>query len=71
MPTRSELAKLYEKGKGNRNMTPLLKTTGWAVWSGEKKGSSAAWYYFFNYGRVYWYYLDYRYGHRVFAVRSR
>ena len=37
---REELARLYEKGRGSMNMTPLLKTTGLFVWSGEKKGSS-------------------------------
>ena len=35
MPTLDELAGLYKKGAGPRNMTPLLKTTGWWVWSGE------------------------------------
>ena len=35
MPTREELKSLYQKGAGKRNMTPLLKTTGWFVWSGE------------------------------------
>lgn len=32
-PTLEELIGLYRKGDGNRNMTPLLKTTGWWVWS--------------------------------------
>ena len=72
MPTRDELAKLYEKGRGTRNMTPLLETTGWRVWSGEKKGSSAAWAYNFGLGRVGWGFLDggHSFG-RGFAVRSR
>ena len=35
MPTREEVKALYKKGAGSRNMTPLLKTTGWRVWSGE------------------------------------
>jgi len=51
MPTRKELRTLYKKGAGERNMTPLLKTTGWWVWSGETKGSSPAWVFAFNYGR--------------------
>ena len=42
MPTMDELESLYLKGKGNRNMTPLLKTTGWWIWSGEIKDSSSA-----------------------------
>jgi hypothetical protein len=39
MPIRAELNTLYKKGVGTRNMTPLLKTTGWWVWSGETKSS--------------------------------
>jgi uncharacterized caspase-like protein len=71
MPTLDELEPLYQKGKGDRNMTSLLKTTGWYVWSGEEKGSSNS--------RL----LDFIWGHRssnprrfsanyrAFAVRSR
>ena len=33
MPTLDELEGLFKKGAGDRNMTPLLKTTGWWVWS--------------------------------------
>ncbi len=40
MPTWNELKGLYQKRAGTRNMTPLLKTTGYFVWSGETKGSS-------------------------------
>lgn len=50
MPTRDELEILYEKGVGTRNMTPLLKTTGWWVWSGETDGSSSAWLFSFGHG---------------------
>ncbi len=72
MPTKSELKRLYEEGRGSRNMTPLLETTGWWVWSGEKKGSSAAWYYRFSVGPARWDYLDNSTGNgRAFAVRSR
>ena len=35
MPTIDELKTLYEKGKGTHNMTPLLKFTGYFVWSRE------------------------------------
>lgn len=35
MPTRSELKSLYQKGIGPRNITSLLETTGWWIWSGE------------------------------------
>jgi hypothetical protein len=70
MPTRKELKTLYKEGAGTRNMTPLLKTTGWGVWSGETKGSSAAWTFFFRYGNEPWSLRDSDYG-RGFAVRSR
>jgi len=51
MPTMKELRTLYKKGERKLNMTPLLKTTGWWVWSGETKGSSSAWKFGFEYGR--------------------
>ncbi len=71
MPTMDELENLYKKGAGERNMTPLLKTTGWWVWSGETKGSSGAWSFGFDFGYRRWPDRDYsRYG-RGFAVRSR
>ncbi len=43
MPTRDELKTLYKRRAGKNNMTPLLKTTGLGIWSGEKKDSSTAW----------------------------
>ncbi|RPH50520.1 MAG: DUF1566 domain-containing protein [Desulfobacteraceae bacterium] len=44
MPTLEELKGLYHKGAGSRNMTPLLETTGWWVWSGDKKtAGGGAW----------------------------
>ncbi len=41
MPTLEELKTLYKKGAGMYNITPLLKTTGWWVWSADKSGSYA------------------------------
>ena len=41
MPTMAELKSLYQKGAGSRNMTPLLETKGWLVWSGEVQGVNA------------------------------
>jgi formylglycine-generating enzyme required for sulfatase activity len=38
MPTMKELKGLYHYGKGSRNMTPLLKTTGYYVWSSQSSG---------------------------------
>ena len=37
MPTVDELKTIYHKDRGTRNMTPLLATTGWFLWSGQKK----------------------------------
>lgn len=50
LPTRKELKTLYKKGVGSRNMTHLLRNSGWYVWSGETKDSSSAWYFGFGYG---------------------
>jgi hypothetical protein len=71
MPSRKELKTLYKEGAGARNMTPLLKTTGWFVWSSETEDSSSAWSVDFL--------LSYEgslnrsdtHLSRVFAVRSR
>ncbi len=71
MPTTDELKTLYKQGAGERNMTPLLKTTGWWVWSGETKGSSAAWAFTFASARGSGAYRDVSGNRRAFAVRSR
>ncbi len=71
MPTRDELKMLFKKGAGTRNITPLLKTTGRWVWSGETKESSSAWD--FQYGSGYMpagRHPDYD-SRRGFAVRSK
>jgi hypothetical protein len=71
MPTRQELKTLYKKGAGESNMTPLLKTTGWYVWSGETKSSSSVWGFSFYGGTENWYTRDSSTNGRGFAVRSR
>lgn len=72
MPTSKELKSLFRKGKGTRNMTPLLKTTGWWVWSRARKHSSTAWFFNFGYGGVdNWYDRKGSGNSRGFAVRSR
>jgi hypothetical protein len=71
MPTTDELKALYKDGKGDRNMTPLLKTTGWYVWSGETRGSSDARGFDFSDGYRIWDGRDYSAYNRAFAVRSR
>ena len=71
MPTTDELRTLYKKDAGSRNMTPLLNTTGWHVWSGETKGSSDVGSFDFHYGHRRWRYRYDSYDRRGFAVRSR
>ncbi len=71
MPTMDELGTLYQPGRGKRNMTPLLKPTGWLVWSGEKKTSSAALLFSFNIGCKKWPLRNASCFPRAFAVRSR
>jgi len=71
MPTMDELKGLYNEGTGSRNMKSLFKTTGWAIWSGEEKGSSNAWFFSFNFGNGYWNGRSNSYTFRAFAVRSR
>jgi len=71
LPTREELKTLYQKGAGKRNMTSLLKITGWWVW-GEARDSSSAWYFYFANGSEGWGIRDSSYyDGRGFAVRSR
>ena len=71
MPTTDELRTLYKKGAGSRNMTPLLKTIGWYVWSGETKDSSMARGFSFRLGHRSWNGRNHSYNLRAFAVRSR
>jgi hypothetical protein len=69
MPTRAELRGLYEPGKGERNRSPLFKSTGEWVWA-EPRDASSAWYFFFNYGYEYYCYRDGANLNRVFGVRA-
>ncbi|MFC1896942.1 DUF1566 domain-containing protein [Thermodesulfobacteriota bacterium] len=71
MPTRKELKTLYLKGSGSRNMTPLLETTGWWVWSGETRSPSSSWYVDFRHGSELWFIHSFNNFGRGFAVRSR
>ena len=70
MPTRKELATLYQKGFGKRNMDPAFKITGWYVWAGPRS-SRTAWGFNFTFGIDGWIYLDHSSTRRGFAVRSR
>jgi len=71
MPTTKELEALYQNGKGALNMTPLLKTTGHFVWSGETIGSSSARFWFYYYGLRTLHDRSNSNSNRAFAVRSR
>lgn len=46
LPTANELRTLYDPGKGPKNITPLLKTTGWHVWTSD---SDSQWNRFFSF----------------------
>ena len=70
MPTLNELKELYEKGLGERNMSPLLKSTGWWAWSGKAKDSSYATAFNFRFGLKHWYSCGSA-DLRAFAVRPR
>jgi hypothetical protein len=70
MPTRQELATLYQEGVGKRNMDPAFKTTGWWVWA-EPRDSSSAWGFRFNFGLETYYGRTWTSDNRVFGVRSR
>lgn len=71
MPTLKELESLYQKGAGSRNMTPLLKTSGWWVWSGETVGTKEARSFSFGHAFKGWIFKGNSSNERVFAVRSR
>lgn len=71
MPTLNELKTLYKKGKGDRNMTPLLKTTAWWVWSAEVNDSGDASVWLFDTGVRIWRDLFDNDHKRSFAVRSQ
>jgi len=71
MPTIRELRGLYHEYTGTRNMTPLLRTTGWSVWSGESRDAATRWAFLFNFGKPIWYGRNYAYEGRAFAVRHK
>ena len=71
MPSSVELETLYKKGLGTHNMTPLLKTVGWLVWTGERGFVSRATVFDFEDGFSPLSKLDQSVNRRAFAVRSR
>ncbi|MFC1888932.1 hypothetical protein ACFL4G_04165 [Thermodesulfobacteriota bacterium] len=71
LPTAKELAGLYKKGLGERNMPAKYKTTGWHVWTDELKGSIQAGSFNFLKGKKTWRTRKIGHNCRVFAVRAR
>ena len=71
MPSTDELKGLYKRGSGSRNMTPLLGTTGWWVWSGETEGSYVRYFNFHYYTKNWTLRSQAYHSLRAFAVRSR
>jgi len=70
LPTLKELKSLYHKGMGSRNMTPLLTTTGWWVWSGEAISPKSIWLFGFSRGSEGWSLKGFDSSRRAFAIRS-
>ena len=67
MPTRKELETLYQEGKGKRNMTRLLETAAWWVWSAEHDDSMSSSLFDFSRGTRDWHSRT----PRAYAVRTR
>lgn len=73
LPKIIEVEGLYQEGLGERNMTPLLKISGWWVWSKDFKKSSEynlAWNFSFFFGIGRWNCPREAADRRAFAVRS-
>jgi hypothetical protein len=70
MPTRDEVKGLHTKGAGPHNVSPLFKTAGGFVWTGEIVGSSHAWGFCLDIGDEYFPRRTYSETARGFAVRS-
>jgi hypothetical protein len=67
MPTRQELETLFQEGKGKRNMTPLLETVSWWVWSAEQDDGPSSSLFDFSRGTKDWQSRT----PRAYAVRAR
>ena len=67
MPTPGELETLFQEGKGKRNITRLLETESWWVWSAEKDDSVSSSLFDFSRGTKDWHSRK----PRTYAVRNR
>ena len=67
LPTRKELETLFQEGKGKRNMTGLLETESWWVWSTDPDDSEGSSLFDFSRGSRDWHSRK----PRAYAVRVR
>ncbi len=72
LPTKSDLRSIYRPKTGKRNMPPLLRTTGWWVWSFHSGGrNNQTAFYFGGHSKYEWQDKSSATNMRAFAVRSR
>ena len=71
MPAVDELHTIYKYGLGEFNMSPLFKTSGWFIWSGEQYHGNIVYLFNYKYGRSIRNPHSSERFHRVFAVRSQ
>jgi hypothetical protein len=69
LPKKSEVATLYQKGAGNRNLDPVFQTTGWYVWT-ESEDSKNAWSFYLYDGEPVNYLKGAGSQRRAFAIQS-
>ena len=67
LPMRKELETLYQEGKGKRNITRLLETVDWWVWSADHDDSLSSSLFDFSGGTKDWHSRN----PRAYAVRVR
>ena len=71
LPTVDEAVSLLESNKRtDLYIDPIFSNKQKWIWTGDKKGSEAAWYVSFSFGCVDWSYFNYGYGGCVRPVRS-
>lgn len=67
MPSKKELETIYQEGKGKRNMTRLLETATWWVWSAEQDDGLSSSLFDFSRGSRDWHSRT----PRAYAVRAQ
>ena len=72
LPTVDELKTLYQKGAGEHNLTPYLKTVGRSgyVWSGERRNKPTSWCFGYTWAKKTAYGIKHSKEFRAFAVRG-